>query len=169
VDVDAVAQANRGQAPPPPEYRPIVPTAENEAIAWRYTTEKPVGDEWFKVGFDASAWKEGPGGFGTEGTPGTKVRTEWKTGDIWMRREFALADDVALKSPLLMLHHDEDAEVYVNGVLAARVRGFTTAYEEYDLSAEARATLKPGRNTIAVHCRQTGGGQYIDVGIVDVK
>jgi hypothetical protein len=168
VDVDAVAQASRGQAPPPPEYRQVVPTAEKEAIAWRYTTDKP-GDDWFKGEFDASKWKEGPAGFGTEGTPGAVVRTEWRTGDIWMRREVALPAG-ELKSPLLMLHHDEDAEVYVNGVLAARVRGFTTAYEEYDLSAEARAALKMGAaNVIAVHCHQTGGGQYIDVGIVDVK
>ena len=64
------------------------------------------------------------------------------------------------------MHHDEDAEVYINGVLASRTRGFTVDYEEFPLTKEGKAALKPGRNLIAVHCKQTGGGQYIDVGIV---
>jgi hypothetical protein len=65
--------------------------------------------------------------------------------------------------------HDEDAEIYLNGVEAARVSGFTTDYETIPISAKARATLKPGKNLIAIHCHQTGGGQYIDAGLVEIR
>ena len=66
------------------------------------------------------------------------------------------------------MHYDEDSEVYINGVLAATVKGYTTSYVAVDISKQALAALKPGKNTLAVHCHQTGGGQCIDVGIVEV-
>jgi hypothetical protein len=36
------------------------------------------------------------------------------------------------------------------------------------LTGAARAALRPGKNTLAVHAHQVRGGQFIDVGIVDV-
>jgi hypothetical protein len=143
----------------------IIPTAQQEAIAWRYTFEKPA-DGWFKPDFDASGWKEGPAGFGTQGTPGVVVRTRWDTSDIWIRRTFQWPQG-EVKNPGLLLHHDEDAEVYLNGVLAARLAGFTTDYEDAEMSPEARAALRPGPNVLAIHCHQTTGGQYLDAGIAD--
>jgi hypothetical protein len=152
--------------PKPPEVKEIVPTARREAVAWLYTLDRP-GDGWFKPAFDASGWKEGPAGFGTALTPGSVVRTEWKTADIWIRREFTLPDGT-FPNLHLLVHHDEDVEVYVNGVLAAKAPGYITDYELLDISSAARATLKPGRHVLAAHCHQTTGGQYIDVGIAAV-
>ena len=122
---------------------------------------------------DASDWKEGEGGFGAAGTPGSFPNTEWKTPDIWLRSQFALTtDEVSAEGQLdsspirLNVYHDEDAEIYLNGVLALKLKGFSTEYQEFELSPEAVAELRAGNNVIAVHCHQTTGGQGIDVGIV---
>lgn len=167
VDVERVAAANRGDFSKVPEIDVVVPTAREKTLTWRYTTTKP-GDDWFKPTFDASGWKEGVGGFGTRMTPGSVVRTEWNGRDIWLRREFTLPH-WPTENYLLLMHHDEDAEVYLNGVLAAKVTGYTTDYEEFTISNEAKKALRPGKNVIAIHCRQTGGGQYIDAGLGRMK
>ena len=96
------------------------------------------------------------------------MRTEWSGSDIWMRREFTLPAG-KITNPQLLIHHDEDAEIYINGVLAAKVAEFTTDYEVMEINAAGKAALKQGLNTLAVHCHQTRGGQYIDVGIVDIQ
>lgn len=141
----------------------IVPTArEKDGLVWSYTTAKPAAD-WAAPQYDASAWKQGPSGFGTRGTPSSVVRTEWKSSDIWLRREIAL-DEKQLCGLSLMIHHDEDFELYINGVLAAQRQGFSTDYDEVPLNSAGLKALKAGPNVIAIHCRQTGGGQYIDAG-----
>lgn len=166
VDQARVAAANKGDFSKLPKVTVVVPTSQEKDIDWRFTTDKPAAG-WFKPDFDDSAWKKGPGGFGTRGTPGAVVRTEWKSADVWLRREFDWPAREFGEICLLM-HHDEDAEVYINGVLSARVAGYVTDYEIVPLSDEGRKALKPGKNTIAVHCHQTGGGQYVDVGIVSI-
>jgi hypothetical protein len=167
VDEERVAAANKGDFSHVPQYRVVVPTSQQEGIAWRYTFEKPAGD-WFKADYEDSGWKQGRGGFGTKETPGAVVRTEWKTDDIWIRRTITLPE-VQKDGLELLLHHDEDAEVYLNGVLAAKVPGYVVSYEEVPIRPEARAALRPGKNVIAVHCHQTTGGQYIDVGLIEYK
>jgi len=163
---DVTKAANWAPLPTPPKTVVVVPTSEKEPVTWHYTTQAPA-DDWFKPEFDASGWKEGPGGFGTEGTPGAVVRTEWNTSDIWLRREFAMPDgkwaDLQFR-----LHHDEDAQIYLDGVLATRVSGFVSDYEAVPIRTRARDILKPGKHVLAVHCKQTTGGQYIDVGIIDL-
>ena len=69
----------------------------------------------------------------------------------------------------LYIHHDEDARIYLNGVLAAQTQGFTGDYDVIEMLPAAKAALKPGKNVLAVHCRQSTGGQYIDVGLARVK
>jgi hypothetical protein len=161
-----IAELHKPLYEPLPEVKVVMPTSETKPQDWKFTTAKPA-DGWHAPDFDAAGWKSGPGGFGTKDTPGTVVRTEWNTKDIWIRRAFSL-DSSELANPHLRIHHDEDAEVFINGKQVAAVKGYTVSYILVPLSKTAIGALKNGENTLAVHCRQTGGGQYIDVGIVDL-
>ena len=127
---------------------------------WRYVTDDPpAGFE--KPDFDDREWIEGRPGFGARGTPGSRIGVEWTTKTIAMRRRFdwpGEAEDLELA-----LHHDDDLEVWINGVPAFSTGGYVVAYERRPISAEARATLRPAGNLIALRCRQDFGGQYVHV------
>ncbi len=157
--LDWLNRVNRQVYRSPVTIQSLAETAEDEQVEWRYTTSAP-GSNWFATDFSDSAWSTGRGGFGTEGTPGARIGTTWSSDDIWIRRSFDLADvsgDLYLK-----IHHDEEATVYLNGVLLTKLDGYTTGYVYWGLP---EGVLKPGRNVIAIHCNQTQGGQYIDAGI----
>ena len=158
--------------PAPPVVKVVVPTARERPNTWRMTTERPSGGlDWTMPAYADAKWAERAGGFGTRGTPGTDggLRTEWKSSDIWLRRSFTMPAG-SYQNLQLDCIHDEDVEIYLNGVLAARASGYTGDYETLPLSPAARAALKLGEtNTLAVHCHQTTGGQYVDVGIADVS
>jgi hypothetical protein len=153
--------------PQPPKVDEVVPAADIAPALWRYTTAKPSGD-WTKPNFGDTNWLLGKSGFGTPETPGAVVGTTWDTSDIWLRREVEIPKN-KLNGVELWLHHDDDVQIYVNGVLAVQSAGWTTSYDAVPLSELAKAGLKAGKNLIAIHCRQTGGGQYVDVGLVDIK
>lgn len=145
----------------------VVPASKEKPQEWRYTLTKPA-DNWFKPDFNDLAWKTGPGGFGNKGTPNAVDRTAWHTSEIWLRRAITLPDR-PLAQLQFLIHADDYADVYLNGVLAAQVTRCTADYTAFPISAEARKTLRPGVNVLAVTCRDSGGGRSIDVGLVEVK
>ncbi|HKD37142.1 MAG TPA: DUF4965 domain-containing protein, partial [Pirellulales bacterium] len=156
-------------APKRPTLTEIVPTSRRKPVEWRYTVVKPAAD-WMQPSFDDSGWKRGPGGFGTRGTPNAVVGTTWNTADIWIRREATLPEKLDLNRLQLLVYHDEDVEIYINGVLAGSEGGFVNAYDPMDISAAARKQLEPGAKiVIAAHCHQTVGGQGVDVGLIEVN
>lgn len=153
--------------PAPEKMTVILPAADKDPALWNYTLVKPVGD-WTSDQYDDSSWAKGKSGFGTPGTPGAIIGTVWQTDDIWLRREVDITPSNydELEG---WLHHDEGAEVYINGVLALKTSGYICNYDSFPLTPQGKAALRPGRNVIAVHCHQTVGGQYIDFGLVDVE
>jgi beta-galactosidase/beta-glucuronidase len=141
------------------------PVAAAEIVDdWRYTLRQPPRN-WTQPDFDDSDWKQGHGGFGTRGTPGSRVSTSWRSPDIWIRKQFDL-DGLPAK-PALLIHHDEEAQVFINGRKVAEFEGYITEYKVVPLGGEEQKALKTGTNVMAVHCHQTGGGQFIDVHLVD--
>ncbi|MEM6470323.1 MAG: family 43 glycosylhydrolase, partial [Planctomycetota bacterium] len=146
----------------------ITSTSSGQEIVdqWRYTLRRPA-EGWRQADFDGSEWKMGAGGFGTRGTPGARIGTTWATNSIWMRKTFDLP--VIPAKPALLLHHDEDAEIYINGKLVLKVKGFESKYSVVPIDDAKRSTLKVGKNLMAVHCKQTNGGQFIDVHLVDAE
>ncbi|HWH68481.1 MAG TPA: glycoside hydrolase family 2 TIM barrel-domain containing protein, partial [Candidatus Sulfotelmatobacter sp.] len=140
----------------------LLPVAPVKPVVWRYTTNAPAAG-WERESFDAGAWASGPSGFGTD-VPHHRSRTRWTSPDIWLRTSFDVAGEMPGELKLV-LYHDEDVEVYLNGERLFAETGFYPDYKEVLLPTEIGRRLKPAGNVLAVHCRQHEGGQYIDVGL----
>jgi hypothetical protein len=167
LDVGPAAALHTHLYRPAPRIETIVESSDTAPQTWRYVLDAPPTG-WILPGFDDSRWSTGPGMFGREGTPGVRVGTAWTTSDIWMRRPFPLTA-LPAGELYLRMYHDEDAEVYINGVLAGRFKGWVTGPVLAKANDAARNALHVGTNVLAVHCHQTDGGQGIDVGICVLK
>lgn len=145
----------------------LIRDARNEGARgdWWHTTSEPEQD-WYTVGFDNKGWAHGHRpGFGRQGTPNARVNTDWLTEEIWLRTQFGLKK--LPESATISLYHDEDCEIYLNGQLILTRQGYVTDYQVITLDSEQMRHLQTGKNTIAIHCRQTIGGQFIDLGLTE--
>ncbi len=172
IDPEKAAEWNTRLYGPAPKLITVLATSQDPSAMgaeWNYSTSQPTAEDWTASGYDDSQWQVGRAGFGTPNTPSGTVRTEWDTADIWLRRTVQL-DAPQLHGDLyLLVHHDEDAEIYLDGQLIKSLSGFTVDYTVVSLSSESRRLLTPGKHVIAIHCRQTDGGQYVDLGLVAVQ
>ena len=144
----------------------LVQPAGTAGAASRYVVVKPTGN-WTGLKYDDSGWTAGVGRYTNEKPK--VVHTDWNVAnhDIWVRREVTL-DSVPAATKLLIFH-DDDVEVYINGALAISRKNYTSGFIVCDIAPEARKAMKKGKNVIAMHCNSTRGGQHLDVGIVAVK
>jgi hypothetical protein len=144
----------------------LVKTAEEGGAVWRYRTDRPNDSgDWASPEYDDTGvgWKSGKGGFG-RGLSQVTNRTRWNTAEIWLRLEVSVPEG-GLSEATLRYFHDDDMEIFVNGEPLLARQGFATDYEDLALAPDQVALFTPGRNVIAVHCRNEVGPQFVDLGI----
>ena len=177
VDASKITKINTFQFKMP-NFKEIVPTSEKEAQIWKYKYGPRKG-AWNKENFDDSDWEEGLGAFGN--AAGKKGNTPWPVADgkikdnkgrtiteICIRRKFTmpkLSQD-EISRLMLKVMHDENFDVFINGVLACNAGRANNDYEYFPIKPEALKALRISKeNLITVYCKDTGGGRFIDVGI----
>ena len=131
----------------------------NLSKPYKYVTEKPA-DDWLKEGFDDSKWKTGLAPFASGG----EKRTDWQTPEIYFRQTFEY-DGGDLKNGAVVVRHNDNTEVYINGRKILSVRG-SRGYSMEIVTEEMKKALKKGTNTIAVHSHEGGKGQWVDLAIL---
>jgi len=142
----------------------LAPDARSGAHEWSWTTNAPA-EGWQTLEFDAASWAKGPGAFAAPAATLDSARTPWSEPRLWLRRSFELAsvpqDEVRLSLQLL-----GEVEIWINGVLAARVASGAGGTLLWKLTDDARAALAPGRNILAVRCARAREDAVFDAGIV---
>jgi hypothetical protein len=153
---------------PTPVMKTILPTAKQAPYTAKFTTVKPDPEWWYKEGYNVSTWKQAPAPFGTRDRNDAMLKggTEFQQ-EVWYRREFTLTS-ADFEKPTLNIFHDDDVQVYINGVPAFDCAPcFTGDYEFKPISASARKALKKGKNILAAYCKNGAGPGYIDIGLAD--
>lgn len=151
---------------PPANFAVLVGSARDGETKWKVTEADP-GTGWNDPKFDDAKWRTAIGGFGAKGGSEKDIRTPWTSSDIWLRHEFEYAGQVYTEA-MLAIHFDNATEVYLNGTLIwkSEPKAWNDGYAPYEVTAAVKKALKQGRNTIAVHCHQDTGGQFIDLALL---
>ena len=144
---------------------PVLHTSEQGNWEGKYTFEKPAAG-WEKPSFNDVNWKSGPAAFGTTQNEPT-AKTDWNTPHIWVRRAFNLEEDLSNKTVYLEYTHDDDTEIYINGIEVVNTGNDCKKNVLLKLSEEIKNTLKKGGNIISAHCWNRGGHALIDFGLCE--
>ena len=143
--------------------RPLIGTASAAPAASR--ARRPPGDRANGFRPRSRGREAATGPFGKNNFPISEVNTPWDTPEIWLRRNFTI-DRLPAGTLHLLIRHDEDATVYVNGQKIAEIPGTSSHYMPVEADKALRAALKQGANVIAIQCKQTRDDQFIDAGII---
>ncbi len=143
--------------------KPVVKTSEQGNWDGKYVFNKPA-DDWNQPGFSDSAWKSGPAAFGTKENEPTS-KTQWPTEHIWVRRNVTLDEDLAGKNVYIEYSHDDDIEIYINGIEVVNTGNACKKNVLVKLPEAAVNSLKAGNNVIAAHCWNRAGNALLDFGL----
>lgn len=145
-------------------YETVLSASDESAYEATYTQEEPTAD-WNTKKFDDSSWKKGEAPFSDNVS---QAKTVWKSNDLWYRRSFDLTDK-NLKTLYLKLRHDDNVIVYINGEQVFEDEGWQHSYKYIPINPEIISSLKRKNNLLAIHIRNTSGGQWLDAGLVTDK
>lgn len=143
-------------------FKPVQKAGESEAWIATYVNEIP-DSKWKERDYDDRNWKQGEAPFGKR--VNHEVSTTWESEHIWVRREFVLDEDLSDKKVFLEYSHDDDVEIYINGIEVVRVSDRCQDNARMELSGDALMSLQKGNNVIAAYCKNKGGEAYLDLGL----
>ena len=129
----------------------------------RYVFETPQ-ENWMYSDFNDENWQQGLAAFGIREN-NQNISTPWETEHIWIRRDFVIEDDLSGRKVFLEYSHDDDVEIYINGIKVVNTGEKCQDNALVQLSEEAILSLRKGKNMIAAHCRNRGGDAFIDFGL----
>jgi len=111
-------------------------TAVFENDTWRYVVPTAEPDtNWRKIGFNASSWQQGPGGFGFgDGDDNTTVA---QTVSVFIRITFNIADTSKISAAILNADYDDGFVAYLNNTEIARANMSTAGKPPYSDLASA--------------------------------
>ncbi len=152
--------------PPGDVARVLVADARSGEQEWRWTSQGPQSG-WTSTEFDDATWGRGMAPFGVRDQANAAARSEWSGAPLWLRRSFELTA-TPNEELRLAVNHASTCELWLNGVLAARLSGSSEGYVLERVTPEAVAALRSGRNVLAVACTPPSGVPCFDVGLVTV-
>jgi len=138
----------------------VIATGEEKPFECRFTELAPAA-QWMDEKFDDTKWKTTMGPFGDDKA---KVKTYWKSANIWVRRTF-LIDEIPSAKLFLKLHHDDNIEVYLNGEQIYSCICWNQKAEYFPIDDAIKNKMKKGKNILAIHCANIQGGSWLDVGL----
>ncbi len=135
---------------------------------WHYVLASPP-KKWYRRDFDASAWQEGRGAFGSaivKNSTTRNVKTKWNSEAIWLRKDFQLDEEMPTKFRF-RLHHDGPITLYLNGTQIYEHK--TGQFANWTLDENGIKLLSRGKNTLAVHAQKGARESFVDLALFDIK